>query len=127
MTLHCHIVNGHLGDGDLYIDHNQPMHVPSGWQIAEGNANDLHVCGAHPWCTYHLVFGNGMYSGTADCYSKSDIGASAHKSIKFCLTHENTVTGKAVQTECNQYHQLVRNEQGVSDNWGWELLLWRRA
>jgi hypothetical protein len=35
------------------------MQVPAGWQIADGNADDIHVCGAYHWQKRCLVFANG--------------------------------------------------------------------
>jgi hypothetical protein len=60
MTLHCHKVD----DWVLVEDGMKPEHVPSGWQIAPGDADDIRVCGAHPWQSYGLVFANGDAYGT---------------------------------------------------------------
>jgi hypothetical protein len=61
MTLHRRKVDciTFVEDGD------QPVHVPAGWQIADGSADDVRVCGAHPWQSYYLVFANGDAYGTA--------------------------------------------------------------
>ena len=48
-------------------DGQQPVHVPAGWQIADGSADDARVCGAHPWQSAYLVFANGDAYGTAAC------------------------------------------------------------
>jgi hypothetical protein len=82
MTLHCHIVDDRrrVEDGDT------PVHVPAGWQIATGDADDIRVCGAHPWQSSCLVLANGGAYGTAMCYnSSSDIGNtySPSKTINF--------------------------------------------
>ena len=37
----------------------------AGWQIAGGDADDVRVCGAHPWQSNYLVFANGDAYGTA--------------------------------------------------------------
>ena len=37
----------------------QPLDVPEGWQIADGSADDVRVCAAHPWQRAWLVFANG--------------------------------------------------------------------
>ena len=37
----------------------------AGWQIAGGDADDVRVCGAHPWQSEWLVFANGDIYGTA--------------------------------------------------------------
>ena len=55
MTLHFHKVD----DSTIVYDGNQPVHVPAGWQIADGSADDVRVCGAHPWQSNCLVFANG--------------------------------------------------------------------
>ena len=52
-------------DRTVVQDGDQPLHVPAGWQIADGTADDMHVCGDHPWQSYGLVFANGDVYGTA--------------------------------------------------------------
>ena len=61
MTLHSHKVDG----GSLASDGMKPVHVPAGWQIAAGDADDIRVCGAHPWQSQWVVFANGDIYGTA--------------------------------------------------------------
>ena len=51
----------------------------AGWQIAGGDADDVRVCGAHPWQSYYLVFANGDCYGTAMCNYASHIGACARR------------------------------------------------
>ncbi len=51
----------------------------AGWQIAGGDADDVRVCGAHPWQTNYLVFANGAACGTAMCNDPSYIGACARR------------------------------------------------
>ena len=63
MTLHRHKVD----DRSIVGDGQQPLPVPAGWQIAEGNADDIRVCAAHPWQSDALVFANGDIYGTAAC------------------------------------------------------------
>ena len=70
MTLHMHRVD----DRTWVRDGDKPLHVPAGWQIAEGNADDIRVCGAHPWQSTWLVFANGDVYGTAACDDSSFIG-----------------------------------------------------
>jgi hypothetical protein len=85
MSLHSHKV-----DDDTHVeDGNKPVHVPSGWEIAPGDADDIRVCGAHPWQSYGLVFSNGDAYGTAYAAS-SDIGATLNpsKNLNF-FTPEN--------------------------------------
>ncbi len=61
MTLH-----GHKVDDSTYVyDGEQPLEVPGGWQIADGSADDVRVCAAHPWQSGSLVFANGDSYGTA--------------------------------------------------------------
>ena len=70
MTLHRRKV-----DDRTYVqDGQQPLPVPAGWQIAEGNADDIRVCAAHPWQSNFLVFANGDPYGTAACRYSSLIG-----------------------------------------------------
>ena len=61
MTLHRHKVD----DSTIVNDGDQPLDVPAGWQIADGSAGDIRVCGAHPWQSYNLVFASGDAYGTA--------------------------------------------------------------
>jgi hypothetical protein len=70
MTLHCHKVDNSatVEDGD------KPVHVPAGWQIAAGDADDIRVCGAHRWQSWHLVFANGFSYGTAKLTDRSQWG-----------------------------------------------------
>ena len=51
----------------------------AGWQIAGGDADDVRVCGAHPWQSHWLVFANGDFYGTAMCGDPSHIGACARR------------------------------------------------
>ncbi len=51
----------------------------AGWQIAGGDADDVRVCGAHPWQSYYLVFANGDSYRTAMCGNSSYIGACARR------------------------------------------------
>ncbi len=70
MTLHRHKVD----DSTTVEDGKQPVHVPAGWQIADGNADDCRVCRAHPWQSHCLVFANGDVCGTAACGDPYYIG-----------------------------------------------------
>ena len=70
MTLHRHKVD----DSTKVEDGPRPQPVPAGWQIAEGNADDIRVCAAHPWQSEWLVFANGVLCGTAACTSSGFIG-----------------------------------------------------
>ncbi len=70
MTLHRRNVD----DRTWVRDGQQPLPVPAGWQIAEGNADDIRVCAAHPWQSDYLVFANGDGYGTAECCNSSLTG-----------------------------------------------------
>ena len=70
MTLHRRKVD----DSTIVQDGDQPLDVPAGWQIADGSADDVRVCGAHPWQSNCLVFANGDFYGTAVCGNPSYIG-----------------------------------------------------
>ena len=63
MTLRFHKVD----DSTIVKDGCQPLGVPAGWQIADGSADDVRVCAAHPWQSRYLVFANGDAYGTAAC------------------------------------------------------------
>ncbi len=51
----------------------------AGWQIAGGDADDVRVCAAHPWQSYHLIFANGDFCGTAMFGDPSYTGACARR------------------------------------------------
>ena len=92
MTLHLHKVDDHT----VVRDGHQPVPVPAGWQIADGNADDARVCGAHPWQIWWLVFANGNSYGTAvsnSCYGNEYRGACSQLTrwgkSNFCLKLEN--------------------------------------
>jgi hypothetical protein len=89
MTLHFR----KIGDRTHLSDGMHPLHVPVGWQIADGNDDDARVCGAHDWQSSYLIFANGdaygtngmsHYKGAAQCCSGDEL-----QKIKFCLTPEN--------------------------------------
>ena len=61
MTLHMRRVD----DRNSYSDGGEPLDVPAGWQIADGSADDVRVCGAHPWQSWWLIFADGDAYGTA--------------------------------------------------------------
>jgi hypothetical protein len=86
MSLHSHKVD----DRTCVRDGYKPVHVPSGWEIAPGDADDIRVCAAHPWQSDFLVFSNGDLYGTAMCSDPSYIGATLNssKNLNF-FTPEN--------------------------------------
>ncbi len=71
MTLHRRKVD------DSTVVHNglDPLHVPSGWQIADGNTDDIRVCATHHWQSWYLVFANGDSYGTAGLKPGSALGS----------------------------------------------------
>ena len=69
-TLHVHKVD----DRTLVKDGAKPLPVPAGWNIAPGDADDVRVCGAHPWQSTWLVFADNYLYGTAMCNISSFIG-----------------------------------------------------
>jgi hypothetical protein len=58
MTLHGLKVDSPPDDRE-FVDCGQPVIIPSGWQIAPGDAADVRVCITHPWQCRMLVFANG--------------------------------------------------------------------
>ena len=84
MTLHRHKVD----ECTIVKDGDQPLDVPAGWQIADGSADDAHVCGAHPWQSNYLVFANGDRYGTAACDNFYSIG---NRTV-FCCSIQNSQT-----------------------------------
>ncbi len=70
MTLHVHKVD----DRTLVQDGQKPVPVPDGWNIAPGDADDVRVCGAHPWQSNWLVLADAYICGTAMCHIPSYIG-----------------------------------------------------
>jgi hypothetical protein len=79
MTLHCHKVDNRT----LVQDGEKPVHVPSGWEIALGDADDIRVCGAHPLQSNCLVFANGDLYGTAMCSNSSLKGTYSQPSDEY--------------------------------------------
>jgi hypothetical protein len=73
MTLHLHKVDDHtiIQDGD------QLTNIPLEWKMATGTADDIRVCGAHPWQSRWLIFDNGDVYGTAACGHPDAIGECA--------------------------------------------------
>jgi hypothetical protein len=86
MSLHSHKVD----DCTRVEDGDKPVHVPSGWEIAPGDADDARVCAAHPWQSLFLVFSNGDSYGTAIAPDPFFIGATLNpsKDVNF-FTPEN--------------------------------------
>ncbi len=70
MTLHMHKVD----DRCVVQDCDWPLPAPEGWQVADGNDNDIRVCGAHPWQSLYLLCKGGYRIGTALCPDSRWIG-----------------------------------------------------
>jgi len=83
MTLHRHKVD----DRTIVQDGQKALPVPAGWQIADGNADDVRVCGAHAWQSSRLAFANGNAYYTAACGSSSNIGAARQAEKNQILPH----------------------------------------
>jgi hypothetical protein len=66
MTLHCHKVSNFPHDGTVVKDGEEPLRVPAGWQIADGDAEDICVCSTFCWHSDYLVFANGDIYYTAN-------------------------------------------------------------
>ncbi len=117
ITLHSHNVDART----LVLDGRKPVHVPSGWEIAPGDAHDIRACAAHPWQSYYLIFSNGDYYGTAMCPMDYCIGTtrSPSKKPKFssCLK---------IGAKSNFFLDLD-DEQGTKKNDYADVLLRRRA
>jgi hypothetical protein len=58
-TLNFHEID----NSTVVLDGSKHLPVPAGWQIADGNADDIRVCGVHPWQSRWLVFDNGKQFG----------------------------------------------------------------
>jgi hypothetical protein len=94
MTLNVHKVD----DRTIVNNGAKPLHVPPGWQIADGSADDVRVCVSHPWQTYKLVFADGLCCGTTMGYSHCSMHPQPScKQLIFRLTPENSgKTGRRV-------------------------------
>jgi hypothetical protein len=110
MTLHSHKVD----DSTFVEDGDDRSRVPAGWQIAVGDADDIRVCGAHPWQSHCLVFANGDRYGTAMCWEPSHIGKNSllqNRKNSIFLTPENR---KKIWRRRQSYTGCARGE-----NKGW--------
>jgi hypothetical protein len=71
-------LNSHKVNDKNRREHSQAMPLPGGgkigWQIADGNPDDIRVCAAHPWGCSSLVFADGFACGTAACPVPASIG-----------------------------------------------------
>ena len=67
-------LQGRVVDSRVVYYSGNSYKVDSGYAIAPGDADDLSVCGAHPWQSVYLVFADGSACGTAICSNQSNIG-----------------------------------------------------
>ena len=120
MTLHCHKVD----DGNMLgYSISQKLPVPAGWHIADGNADDVRVCGAHAWQSDGLAFANGDVYKTAAprCGNPEQAGAARRAETKLNFASRLQI-GKKCATIA-----LQQDAQGVSSSFGRDVLLRRRA
>ena len=98
----------------------------AGWQIAGGDADDVRVCGAHPWQSYFLVFANGDPYGTAMCGYSSARGACARSGRggdrkKYEIFASRPTTGKK-----HSSGHLKQDAQGARSDGNYDDVLLRR-
>jgi hypothetical protein len=122
MTLHVHKVD----DSTDIKGCTKPLHVPPGWQIAEGSADDLRVSAAHPWQTFNLIFADGLSCGTAKhSYHR---GTHPQPSYKVLIFASHLKIG---QKQGNVANNLFKQDaQGAITSAhfdGYDVLLRRRA
>jgi hypothetical protein len=122
MTLHRRKVD----DRTILQDGAQPLPVPAGWQIADGNSDDVRVCVAHAWQSDYLVFANGdRYRTSCTLPSISELeGAARRYGEMSCKIFASRLkTGKKVSSG-----NLQQDAQGVrATSGGMDVLLRRRA
>jgi hypothetical protein len=123
MTLHVRKVD----DRTLVEDGTKPVHVPAGWNIAPGDADDMRVCGAHPWQSNWLVFADTHAYGTAMCHISSFIGTqpqlqNLRNFFRSKFSHAETGKKSAFSGFLKQDAQGVRARDNADD-----VLLRRRA
>ena len=107
----------------------RPLPVPAGWEIAYGTADDIRVCGAHPWQSDGLVFATGDGYGTAACAHSSFFIGNAQFLLLISINIYKIPTllklklGRLGDTDC-----LVKKAKGVGTKYKHhDILLCRRA
>ncbi len=116
MTLHVLKVD----DRTKARNGDKPVHVPAGWEIAPGDADDIRVCATHCWQSYSLIFSNGDVYWTAMADS-SDVGATLNPSKN--LIFSRLKIGKKIYSGW-----LIQDAQGARAMWdASDVLLRRRA
>jgi hypothetical protein len=124
MTLHCHKID----DGTrVHYFGSQPVPVPAGWHIADGNADDVRVCGAHAWQSDGLAFANGDNYGTAaENPFGLQAGAARDAAARRAETKLNFASRLQIGKKCSTV-ALQQDAQGVSSSFGRDVLLRKRA
>jgi hypothetical protein len=84
MTLHLHSYKS--VSREAVYDGHKPVHVPAGWQIATGDADDIRVCAAHWWQCQFLVFANGVAYWTQEGGGAGTYATLSDGKVTFCLT-----------------------------------------
>ena len=126
MTLHMRRVD----DSTKVYDGEQPLEVPEGWQIADGSADDVRVCGAHPWQSRCLVFANGDSYGTAACWDSTCIGDRHLKCFSRKITNNDEITTPLKLKSGSKYGSggFSTDENGVrAAGSSYDVLLRKRA
>jgi hypothetical protein len=121
MSLHYHKVD----DRTLVKDGDKPVHVPSGWEIAPGDAHDIRVCTAHPWQSCYLIFSNGDVYGTPMHPVSSSIGTTRSSSKKTKFSSRLEIGKKVGSGGLIQGKREKRGARGKYDDA--DVLLRRRS
>jgi hypothetical protein len=122
MTLHVHKVD----DSTDIKDCTKPMHVPPGWQIADGSAHDIRVCTAHPWQTYNLIFADGLHCGTANHPYTHCRGTHPQPSYRFLIFASHLKIEKQGSASNNFIKQDAQGAIALRLD-GYDVLLRRRV
>jgi hypothetical protein len=128
MTLHCHKVD------DITRAHHfssQKLPVPAGWHIADGNADDVRVCGAHAWQSDGPTFANGdVYKtaayGAVPGENPEQAGAARDAAARRAETKLNFASRLEIGKKLGNF-PLQQDAQGVSSKCGRDVLMRRRA
>jgi hypothetical protein len=123
MTLHVHKVD----DSTDMKGCTKPMHVPPGWQIADGSADDVRVCTAHPWQTSNLIFADGLDCGTAKHPYSHCRGTHPQPSYNFLTFASHLKIVKQGSASNNLFKQDAQGAIVLQNDHGWDVLLRRRA
>ena len=119
-----------VDDRKVVRDGDEPLHMPASWQIADGTADDIRVCSAHPWQSNWLIFADGQAYGTAACDLSSCIGNAQFllfpgRKIYKIPTPLKLKSGKKFG---GGYNYLVKDARGLRTTFDiYDVLLCRRA